>query len=667
LGGLSDERQLDNIIFGGVFRMQRLWICLIVLVIASCTFAARSYGHPPEPGHRHDGSEHVHEKAGDSGARLPQALILPAFEGSRPWSEKPILNDPNRFHIAIMTDNTGGHRPGIWMKGVERVNWMRPEFVVSVGDLIEGYSTNRDEIETQWKEFLGFIDKLEMKFFFVAGNHDVSNPTMHKIWREHFGAEWYSFDYKGVHFVCMSSEDTEDQIGSKQLAWLEQDLAKHSGARWTLLFMHKPLWTRSEAATTTGNPDLTNWKNVEKLLGDRPFTVFAGHVHHYVQYERSGRKYYHLATTGGGSQLRGVPYGEFDHVAWLTMEADGPHVANLLLDGILPADAVTEKGIARFRQFLAKTRIEVAPILIGESEGLTEGRIDVRVTNEFDRPIEIRGTIQGLPLRGLTVDPAKLELSAAPGKTTEQAVGIRFAESIAFPHLAETLLTARIRTTGEEPPLTAERTIPVVIDRKFPCPAVTLKSIDGMLEEALRRLESTSERPLLVGAAETWTGPADASLQFGLGHDDKFLYLSAHVVDEQIIEGGDALELRIDARSIDQRRNEPQLGRGAYVFRLSAPDGNNKTALQVTALRGGKRFEGATGAARRSQDGYDVEIAVPIDFITSLQPADWHSIQATVVVHDQDEKDGKSCAVVWRGTESFASRNTNYGQFATAP
>jgi hypothetical protein len=505
-----------------------------------------------------------------------------------------------------------------------------------------------------------------MKFFFVAGNHDVSNPTMHKIWREHFGAEWYSFDYKGVHFVCMSSEDTEDQIGPEQFAWLEKDLEKHSGARWTLLFMHKPLWTRSEAATTAGNPDLTNWKNVEKLLGDRPFTVFAGHVHHYVQYERNGRKYYHLATTGGGSQLRGIPYGEFDHVTWLTMEADGPHVANLLLDGILPADAVTEKGIARFRQFLAKTRIEVAPILIGESEGLTNGKINVRLTNEFDRPIEIRGTIQGLPLRGLTVDPAKLELSAAPGKTTDLSVDIRFEESVAFPHFAETLLTARIGTVGEDAPLTAERTIPVVIDRKFPCPAVTLKSIDGVLEEALARLESTSERPLLVGAAETWTGPTDASLQFGLGHDDKFLYLSAHVVDEQIVEG-DSLELRVDARFIDQRRNDPRLGQGAYLFRVSAPDSADKTKLEVTAFRRGKRFEGTTAAARRTKDGYDVEIAVPIEFITSVQPANWHSVQATVVIQDQDEKDGKPCAVVWRGTESFSDRNTNYGQFVNAP
>ena len=53
-------------------------------------------------------------------------LVLPAIDGPKPWSDQPILNDPNRFHIAIMTDRTGGHRPGIWMKAVEQLNLLLP-------------------------------------------------------------------------------------------------------------------------------------------------------------------------------------------------------------------------------------------------------------------------------------------------------------------------------------------------------------------------------------------------------------------------------------------------------------------------------------------------------------------------------------------------------------
>ena len=204
----------------------------------------------------------------------------------------------------------------------------------------------------------------------------------------------------------------------------------------------------------------------------RPHTVFAGHVHHYVQYDRNGMKYYHLATTGGGSRLRGMPYGEFDHVAWLTMEPEGPTVVNLLLDGIVPADTVTEKGIARFRDFLAKTRLEVAPILVDDEDGHLVGpdRSATRRTRSTS-PVEITAEIDGLPLRGLSVEPSPvLKLTAAPGETTELSVDVRFAEKIAFSQFAQTLLTAKIRTLDEEHPLTGRANVPVVIDRKYLCP-----------------------------------------------------------------------------------------------------------------------------------------------------------------------------------------------------
>lgn len=34
--------------------------------------------------------------------------------------------------------------------------------------------------------------------------------------------------------------------------------------------------------------------------------------------------------------MRGVPYGEFDHFVWITMKKEGPVLANVLLDGVLP-------------------------------------------------------------------------------------------------------------------------------------------------------------------------------------------------------------------------------------------------------------------------------------------------------------------------------------------
>lgn len=632
-----------------------MWHRLLPAAFLLFTLALRllpAAAHPPEA------KDQERDPRG-RGPQWPAALMLPAVQGPKPWSEKPVLDDPDRFHIAIMTDNTGGHRPGIWMKAVRRLNWLRPNFVVSVGDLIEGYSKDRNELETQWKEFLGFIDQMEMKFFFVAGNHDLSNPVMHEVWREHFGPEWYSFDYRGVHFMCLNSEDPEDHLGDEQLAWIRQDLEEHRDARWTLLFFHKPLWLNAERAATAGNTDNTQWSQVEAALGERPHTVFAGHVHHYVQYDRRGAKYYHLATTGGASQLRGVPYGEFDHIAWLTMEKDGPHIANLLLDGILPADAVTESGIARFRNFLAQVRLEVAPILIDQSEGFSEGQIELRLTNGFDTSVEMSGHIDGLPLRGLYLAPTDLKLRAEAGQTAELTVGVRFAERIDFDHLAGTLLTARLKTVESEP-LSAERTAPVVIDRRFHCPVLTSAvAIDGELNEWPELIHSTTERPVVLGPAEQWQGPGDAGLKFSLGRDEKQLYFAGSVTDDAVLPG-DGLELRLDPRPLDVRAANSGLANKTFTFRLSAPDADGKVALE---LKGPRELKGLQFAGKKTREGYDVECAIPIEVLIADQGINWHSFQATVAIMDVDQTGEKPCRILWRGTPEIDQRNTNWGQF----
>src|SRR5262249_61118547 len=69
---------------------------------------------------------------------------------------------------------------------------------------------------------------------------------------------------------------------------------------------------------------------------DRPAPGFRGPVPRYQKYVRNGRAYYQLATTGGGSRMRGLRYGEFDHLVWVTMKKSGPVLANILLDGIYP-------------------------------------------------------------------------------------------------------------------------------------------------------------------------------------------------------------------------------------------------------------------------------------------------------------------------------------------
>ena len=618
------------------------------------------------------GHSHLDTLRQEAPVQPPRAtgLILPEIDGPKPWSDAPHLNDPQRFHIAIMTDRTGGHRPGVWETGVEKVNLLRPEFVVSVGDLIEGYTEDIVEIERQWTEFLGFIDKMEMKFFFVPGNHDVTNPTMHKIWREHFGKEWYSFDYKGVHFVALNSEDPNAHLGEEQLAWLEQDLKDHADARWTLLFFHKPLWVYADRETAAGNPDPTNWRKVEKMLGGRPHTVFAGHVHHYVQYDRNGMNYFHLATTGGGSQLRGIPYGEFDPVTWLTMEKDGPRVTHLLLDGVLAPDVVTESGFARFRSILTQTSLQIAPILVRERGGFTEGRINLRFVNDFDTPAKVSGHLEGLPLRGLTVDPATLDLTAAPGETVDLTVKVRFDQEIPFADLAGTTFTARLEAQGDtdKAPLRAEQSLPVIIDQGFECLRLNMPvQLDGALTEwpEPRRKMPEKVNILAPGRPEDWTGAADADLTFDVTHDDQFVYVAARVRDDAIVPEVDGLELLFDPRPIDRRMSDPAPRRGIHRILVPAPTAEGlSTKIDTTNRAGQPTLPEARAASFVTGGGYIAEIALPVSALKEAHGhLDWSSFQLTLILRDQDQADGQPVRLLWRGSDRPDRANTRFGHF----
>ena len=146
-------------------------------------------------------------------------------------------------------------------------------------------------------------------------------------------------------FLCLNSENPPDGMGTidkEQQEWVAKTLDANKDVRWTFVFLHKPIWTAKDL-------EKNGWAAVEKALAGRKYTVFCGHVHRYQKFVRNGTNYYQLATTGGGSRMRGVEYGEFDHVAWVTMKKDGPLIANVMLDGILPADLKMpdsdEKGV----------------------------------------------------------------------------------------------------------------------------------------------------------------------------------------------------------------------------------------------------------------------------------------------------------------------------------
>lgn len=272
----------------------------------------------------------------------------------KPWTHEKFQNQNDEFSFIIVPDRTGGERKkGIWAGALAKANMFHPDFIISVGDMIEGINKphllTEERMKAQFSELRSITEKSAAPFFYVVGNHDISrtrpgfpmvNEMGAKVWKDNLGVSYYSFVYKNVLFLCLDQQEGRDSrpkpcgLTPEQTQWALDTLKKHSDVRWTMIFVHSP-WTWNEAP----------FKKLEQAMGERDYTVFSGDFHCYSKFQRRGRNYYLLATAGGTSKMRGIKdYGEFDHITYVTMTANGPKVVNILLDGILPDDVVTAEN-----------------------------------------------------------------------------------------------------------------------------------------------------------------------------------------------------------------------------------------------------------------------------------------------------------------------------------
>lgn len=285
-----------------------------------------------------------------------------------PWTHLTFNNDPDNFQFVIVGDRTGGARLGVFERAMDQINWLQPEFVVSVGDLIEGYTEDEAQLQCEWDHIDGMVKKLDMPFFYVVGNHDMGNNVMRDYWQSRYGErDYYHFVYKGVLFLALNTEDPptplppemqegialfkkmlkEDpekaeqmiresmkdgsrgqyelptKISDDQVAYVERALQQHPDVRWTFVLMHKPAWVFTHP----------NWPRIEQLLAGRRHTVIAGHQHYYQYEQKNGIDYIQMGTTGGSFHRAGP--GKMDHVLWVTVKDEGPEFANIRLRGLL--------------------------------------------------------------------------------------------------------------------------------------------------------------------------------------------------------------------------------------------------------------------------------------------------------------------------------------------
>jgi len=586
-----------------------------------------------------------HRAGGDSGFRTDLAS-----SDVHPWTSAGFHNGGDNLHFAIVSDRTGGARAGVFEQAAKNLNLLDPEFVICVGDLIEGYSKDRTIIEKQRTEFDSIVNSLDMRFFFIPGNHDIETEPGRTIWRERYGQTYYSFVYKNVLFLCVDSiaEGSDPPISNKEIDYFRQVLDENPNVRWTFVFLHIPLWADPSAVQ-----EKTGWAAFDALLRDRPCTVFAGHYHTYMMHERDGRKLYRLATTGGSTNQSGLDAGVFDQIVWVTMDDAAPNVVNLDLNGIYDETLVTEAS----EKLRSSFGMYPSPIL-GTDPLFKTGSAELTLSNHAELPAQVNLDIKGSRL--LSVEPRQIEIEVPPKSSQTLTLTLTSALPVKAGYLEPITLagTARYDRTESGPVEKKLASSMRILDATYECPrAGKPVTVDGSLDEWPDLPYSCDTSDQVAYHSDEWGGPDDASFRFGVQRDDRFVYLAIRATDD------------VFAFDLHDPENVFYSYDGMNVSFDVAPGGTPPTGMSrdvdsgllrtwITPEEPGREMvlfpanmkafpHDASVKSVRTPDGYSVEMAVPIVYLERYQATPWKAFQVNVQMVDADQLGPHTPSILW--------------------
>lgn len=404
-------------------------IIAVAAAVALILSLGPAAGAQPETGNvGHE--RHHHPRNPKHGA---EAATPGRFVTNREGAPLALPVEEDAFFFIVFGDRTGGPADGVAVLGdaVRDANLLEPDFVITVGDLVEGYNETPQWLE-QMREYKAVMDNLLCPWFPVAGNHDIywrgEGPRPegeHEAeYETHFGPLWYAFEHKNSWFIVLYSDEGDPATGDKsisrpetqtmspeQLAWLEETLERAAGADHVFLFLHHPRWI--------GGRYGDDWEKVHRVLVEagNVTAVFGGHIHRMRSDPRDGIEYVTLATTGGGQSETVPAAGWLHHFNIVTVRKDQVAQSALPVGQVMDVREITAELTDQAAE-LARLRAQVdGPIEI-ERDGAASGAVVASLTNPVGRAIDVTLSADSRDSRWL-LTPDHGHTTLAPGETLD--------------------------------------------------------------------------------------------------------------------------------------------------------------------------------------------------------------------------------------------------------
>lgn len=564
-----------------------------------------------------------------------------------PKTKKDFNNKSTDFQFVVVSDRTGGMQPGVFAEAINKVNLVQPEFVISVGDLIDGYTKNPDVWNAQWDEFDSIVDKLEMPFYHVPGNHDTSNELLLKAWRKRLGRDYYHFKYKDVLFLAINTDEIEGGgISDDQIKYFEKTLRENKDVKWTLLFMHRPVWSYG---------DTMGYQKIENALGSRKYTLFSGHHHHYRYMVHNNMEHFTLATSGGGSNLRGANVGEFHHISWITMKEDGPKIAHLELSGIYDKNVVAEADYDNIQTLRKGDWLKMKP-LINSTDTFEKITSQMVFKNDTPKEMIIKGNIKDQ--NNLSFFPKKILDTLPPNSQKEVDLIITSKNEVAsISRLNHNPINIELQggfasSVNDSIFITTSKELlmdwvhyPTKIDKEI--------TIDGELTEWENANFIDVLKPQYFKEDWDWGGKEDGWFKFALSKDKKNISIGIEFMDDHIITN----------ENISENQDK-------FYVHLNSENTNYK--IKFAYNKNGKRplihwIEGNSNnlkaAMLQTKTGFTLELSLPTkEFFKTVNTSSKLQLNIGIMDHDQ-LNNTKPSVLWWRPLENTSSYYKDAGIF----